>query len=517
MTDWKNSVYTYGYLLTRDGQRAVQRLPELSGWRKQQIRNYTLFVHPEQRSFCYDTPERTFLLVGHAYNPFSMTADEDQILEQFASLEYGSDAFRDSFDQLTGVFFFAAMEDGKVTATCDCAGMLGANYAIVNQTQCFSAYSQMIADIYDLKEDPYVTKMKKSKLFHWYGWYLPGDLTPYAEIKRIIPNTEVCLKDSEATIHRFYPRKPYTAACGEAYDAQVKRICAIMNNNLRLIADKWRNPAISLTGGTDSKTTLACAKGVQDRFSYFSYISLPREETDALAAQSICKALHLKHKIYRVDTEPAHFADFEEVSALLERHYAFLGKANTNDICKRIELKNQFDYDVEVKSWVSEVARASRYERYGRKSFPKKIRPRMLTSMYKVFAFNRGDAVKTDKRFKDYLVNSGLKQAIDKTGYPWTEFFVWEIVFGGWGGLTLTGEHMLTNEITVPYNNRALLDLMLRTPLEKRMHDHLHKDMIHLMDVRIEQLGIHVVNGNETKRRAMLERVYYAINNMIPF
>lgn len=517
MTDWKNSLYTYGYLLTNDGQRAVLRIPELGGWRKQQVRGYTLFVHPEQKSFCYETPERTFLLVGNAYNPFTMTADENGILAHLASMAYGSNDYRDYFDQLTGVFFFAAVEDGKVSATCDCAGMLGANYAAINRVQCFGAYSQMIADIYDLKEDPYVTRLKKSKLFHWYGWYLPGDLTPYAQVKRIVPNTEVCLKDGKAAVNRFYPRKPYAVADGEAYDAQVRQICAIMNNNMRLIADKWSNPSISLTGGTDSKTTLACAKGVQDRFSYFSYISLPREETDALAAQSICKALHLKHRIYHVDTDPAHYADYGEVSALLERHYAFLGKANVNDICKRIVLKDQFDYDVEVKSWVSEVARASRYERYGRKSFPRKVRPRMLTSMYKIFAFNRGDAVRTDKRFREYLDGTGLARAIEETGYPWTEFFVWEIVFGGWGGLALTGEHMLTNEITVPYNNRALLDLMLRTPLEKRIHDQLHKDIIHLMDERIEQLGIHVVNGNETKKRALIERSYFAINNIIPF
>ena len=76
---------------------------------------------------------------------------------------------------------------------------------------------------------------------------------------------------------------------------------------------------------------------------------------------------------------------------------------------------------------------------------------------------------------------------------------------------------MLSNEITVPYNNRALMDMMLRTPLNKRLNDGLHKDIIHFMDERIERLGIHVVNGNETKRREMLERIYFIINNALPF
>lgn len=516
MTDWSKSLYTFGYLLTNEGQYAVRRLPELKSWRSQSIHDYTLFVHPEQKCYYYESQDCVFLLVGHAYDPFAMTADEPSILKRLSSFEYGSEAYRDCFDQLTGVFFYAVIEKDSVAAACDCAGMLGANYAVIGGARVFSAYSQMIADIYDLKEDPYVVKLKKSRLFHWYGWYLPGDLTPYPEVKRIIPNTEVRI-DETVSVNRFYPRKPYKELSGSDYDEQVNKIGKLLNNNMRLIADKWNAPAVSLTGGTDSKTTLACANGVQDRFEYFSYVSLPREETDALAAQEICKALSLKHKIFYVDTETSCYPDYAEVSALIKRHYSYLGDANENDICKRIVLKEQFDYDVEVKSWVSEVARASRYKRYGKKSFPRKIRPRMLTSMYKLFVFNRGDALKTDERFEEYLEKTKLQRSIDETGYPWSEFFVWEIVFGGWGSLALTGEHMLTNEITVPYNNRALLDMMLRTPLSKRIDDQLHKDIMHLMDDRIEKLGVHVVNGNETKQRELIERVYYRLNNILPF
>ena len=516
MIDWKKSLYTYGYYLTTDGKYAEQRLPELTGWQRLAVCGFDLFVHPEQKYYLYKTSDRTFLLIGHAYDPFSMEADEEKLLEKLAVLEYGSDEYRDRFDQLTGVFFFAVIDNEGVTATCDCAGMLGANYAVINGNKCFSAYSQMIADVYGLKEDPYVSSMKKSKLFRMYGWYLPGDLTPYPEVKRIVPNTEVHITE-KAEINRFYPRKHYDPASGDSYYEQLSKICSVMNNNLALIISKWSDPAISLTGGTDSKTTLACANGIQDKYSYFSYVSLPREETDAIAAKNICKALGLRHEIFYIDTDRDHYADYEEVSALLNRHYSYLGKANINDICKRITLKSKFDHDVEVKSWVAEVARASRYKKYGKKSFPKRIRPRMLTSMYKLFVFDRIDAVRTDKRFRHYLDETCLERALQETGYPWTEFFVWEIVFGGWGGLALTGEHMLTNEITVPYNNRALLDMMLRTPLEKRISDQLQKDIMNRMDERIEKLGIHVVNGNETKQRELLERAYYSINNLLPW
>ena len=516
MTDWKKSLYTFGYFLTMEPDRVTQAIPDIKNWNRKQLLDYTLFVHPEQKFHVYSSENAAWLLVGHAYNPFTMEKDEHAILEHLAGLLFGSEAYRDYFDQLTGVFFYAVIRGDSVVATCDCAGMLGANYAIIDERPCFSAYSQMIADVYGLKEDPYVTKLKKSRLFHWYGWYLPGDLTPYTEVKRIVPNTEVTI-GKNCSVFRFYPRRPYQEFSAPEYEKRVQEIGTILHNNLKLTAEKWERPAISLTGGTDSKTTLACAADLQDRFHYFSYVSLPREQTDAFAARDICKALGLHHTIYKVDPNPGSYSDYGEVSRLLERHYSYLGEANQNDICKRISLKSQIDFDVEVKSWVSEVGRASRYEKYRKTSFPAKIRPRMLTSMYKIFAFDRGNALRTDKKNQEYLTKTGLAEAIRKTNYPWPEFFVWEIVFGGWGGLALTGEHMLTNEITVPYNNRVLLDLMLRMPLEKRMHDHLHKDIMNTMDSRIEALGIHVVNGNETKKRAMMERLYFDVNNLLPW
>ena len=123
----------------------------------------------------------------------------------------------------------------------------------------------------------------------------------------------------------------------------------------------------------------------------------------------------------------------------------------------------------------------------------------------------------TDRHFRDYLEKTGLLDRLARWNYPWTEFFVWEIVFGCWGGLALTGEHMVSNNVTVPYNNRALLDLMLKAPLEKRRTDTLHRDIIEYMDKRVNETGISVVNGNETTFRAICERLYFDIHSHIPF
>lgn len=516
ITNWeKELLYCRGYLLTND--ESVVDIDIGLNWEKWSVHDlgiYRLYIEDRETCTIFKNGDRLFVLVGHAYNPFTMEHDENCILQKLALSYCNTTAYREYFDQLTGVFIYFVIEKQNVTAICDCAGMMGAYYGVVSGKTYFSAHAQMIADLAGLKEDPYITALKKPTAFRLYGLYLPYDLSPYSLVKRIIPNVEVHIENGSIRIERFYPRKQYEIA--PDYETVVAHVGKLLHNNMVLITQKWENPAISLTGGTDSKTTLACASDVQEKYLYYSYISLPREATDAYAAQRICQSLGLHHEIYQIDTDTSHHQDFNTVDALIERHYGYLGKGNKNDVCKRICLIDQFHSDIEVKSWVSEVARASRYTKYHKKKLPAKMTARRLTSMYKVFTYDRWNAIRTDRAFKKYMEETDLSKNIKQTGYPWSEFFVWEIVFGGWGGLALSCEHKLSNSITVPYNNRAILDLMLRTPLEKRRTDQLHKDIIDCMDSRINELGIHVVNGNETRRREILEGLYFDIHSHLP-
>lgn len=512
---WKDKLYVVGYLLT-DNKSVVDSDIGIkwNTWSHLAFGQYELFLHPEQTVFSVVKNNKYYIMIGHAYNPFTMDADENIILDKLSRL-FGTQDYLDYFDQLTGLFLFIVIDGEKLILNTDCAGMLPAYYAKINGKVYCSAYSQMIADLCGLKEEDYVTKLKKSKLFHLYGWFLPGDMSPYQEVRRVVANTEIRY-NGDFSCHRFYPREEYSIICDSEYDNVIERIGSIMHNNLLLTLKKWKKPAVSLTGGMDSQTTLACAGDAQKQFEYYSYISLLREATDANAAHRICESKGLHHTIYQVELDKTKLEDFDEVAQLVERHYSYLGKGNENDICKRISLSKQLDCDVEVKSWVSEVARASRYKMYSKKKMPK-MTARRLTTMYKVFAFNRKDAVETDKRFQKYIDETELGKTLKKYNYPWTEFFVWEIVFGCWGSLSLTGEHKLTNDITIPYNNRALLDLMLRTPLEKRISDQLNQDIIKTMDKELFDLHVHVINGNETKAREIGEKVYFEIHSRLPY
>ena len=61
----------------------------------------------------------------------------------------------------------------------------------------------------------------------------------------------------------------------------------------------------------------------------------------------------------------------------------------------------------------------------------------------------------------------------------------------------------------LPYNNRLLLELFLSTPLEKRVSDQVHYDLIRHLNPAIDATGITITNYNETRARMYKEKLMF--------
>jgi hypothetical protein len=87
---------------------------------------------------------------------------------------------------------------------------------------------------------------------------------------------------------------------------------------------------------------------------------------------------------------------------------------------------------------------------------------------------------------------------------------------GGKCGLDI-GTMKFCFDITIPYNNRKLLDMLLRVELNDRISDKHHMDMKKYLNKELYDMNSRVVNLNETKSRQKLANIYYTINTHIPF
>ena len=509
--DLQAYLFCRGILLT-DEKQDLQGYPFFENWRETAMHGYYLYVHKWQKlTFC-KIAEETIFLVGHAYNPFSMEAEEKTILSTLAAAENRIAAI----NQLTGIFFLGIVTDNSLEFHTDASGMQPICYGLIRNHIFISSHMRLIGDLENLKMTDFA---KRLTTYKWYprmlGNYLPGDLTCFDELTRVIPNTYITFQNGQFTVTRFFPGKEIQMCQNnEDYEAIIQEASNLLHNTMILIAQKWEHPAISLTGGIDSNTTFAAANGLYDQYTAFSYVSMPREAIDAEQAERISKQFHVSWKRYDIPDNNGDVKDILILKAILEWNDGGIGTYADNDIRKKAFLIQNDVCDVEVKSWISETVRAYAYKYFGRKSFPKNLTARNYTSLYKIFLGNRRLVKETDAAFEEYWRHTRLKEHL--FNYDESDLFVWEIMHGGKCGLDI-GVMKTCFDITIPYNNRDLLDLLLKVPLEKRLSDQLHLDLKKRLNKELYDMNIRVVNANETEGRKKILNAYYVINSHLPF
>lgn len=511
--DLQKYLFIRGFLATDKKIENLNDFPFYGNWNETEKCGLYFYTHNKTAVHFASNKSVTLFLLGHCYDPFLMEIDEEKILADFLR-DYGTDKYYERISEITGVYVLGSIENGKIKFSVDPAGMQSACYGVIDGHFFLSSHPQLIGDICSLKMDDFVKELVNYK---WYGRvmgpYLPADLSPFANVKRIIPSTEYTYDGEKLSHKRFWPLKPFEFAEGAEYDRVIEEAADILKKNMELISKKWEHPWISLTGGIDSNTTFAAANGIYDKFETFSYISAPKEIPDAEAAKTISKAFDVKHHIYNIPDNSNEISDYDLKVEIQRHNSGYIAERKPNESRKRFYLEENCGCDVEVKSWVSEVIRGRWYKHLNRKQFPK-MSPKLYRSLYKIFIFNRPLAHKIDKIFAKYIKD--FEYDIIPDCYPTVDMQYNEVVMGSWGGLNIS-EMKYCFDLTFPYNNRRFLDILFRVPLEKRISDEHHLDMKKYLNKELYDMNIHVVNVNDTDTRAKLTNAVFTINQFLPY
>lgn len=510
----KKDLFIRGFLITDKDVGDMEQFPFYGNWRKEKYGGYCFMAHQLTGMHVYsDESGRVFFLMGHAYDPFAMEYREETILARIAG-SYETDAYMERINDLTGVFVLGSVVNGVLNFLVDPSGMQSAAYGKIGEHFYLTSHPQLIGDLCGLEMDALVEELTEYK---WYGRvlgpYLPGDLTPFAEVKRVVPS--IAYHYSGKIKHeRYWPMTDVEPAeTPEEYDRVIRQAAKILKKNMELVTRKWERPWISMTGGIDSNTTFAAGKGQYDKFETFSYISAEKEVPDAEAAKQIAARFRVSHHEYHIPDSNGDMELFEEKRELFRHNNGYVAELYDNEARKKFFLRENAKCDVEVKSWVSETIRAYWYKYYGRKTMPK-MSPKLYRNLYKIFLTNRQLAHKVDRVFEDYIEKYEYRKI--PAGYPAADMHYNEVSWGSWGGLNIS-EMKYCFDITFIYNNRRFLDLMFRVPLEKRISDRHHLDMKKYLNPELYDMGIRVVNMKETKFRAFALNVIFTINSILPF
>lgn len=513
----KEDLFIRGFLITNRTDLNLETFPFYGNWTVSRSGGFQFITHPLTGAHIYQVDKsHTFFLMGHAYNPFTMEIDEVRILKRIAD-SYGTGQYVKRINELTGVFVYGCIIDDVMTYLVDPSGMQSAAAGIIDNHFYLTSHPQLVGDICGLDMDPFVSQLIQYK---WYGRvmgpYLPGNLTPFTELKRLVPSIAYKYAENKGVIRhkRFWPLKNIDIAYDEKeYNEVITQAVDILHNNMQLVSEKWDSPWISLTGGIDSNTTFAAANGFYDKFKTFSYISAEKEIRDAKAARTISERFDVPHYEYQIPNTNDGIELFEERRELFRHNNGYVAELYDNEARKKFYLRDHADCDVEVKSWVSETIRAYWYKHYGRKSMPP-LSPKLFRNLYKIFILNRPLAHKIDKLFASYIKEFEYDKI--PSAYPPADMHYNEVTWGSWGGLNIS-EMKYCFDITFIYNNRVFFDLMFRVPLEKRISDQHHLDMKKYLNPELYDMGIRIVNMKETDFRAFALNIIFTINSILPF
>ena len=514
--DLQQFLFIRGFLATNRNDIDINHFPFYGNWEVVKLQNLFIYKHNQAGFHFYEEGNKACFLFGHAYNPFTMEIDETKILKRIFPY-IGQEDIYEYIDELTGVFVLGTIDDGKISFLVDPSGMQSACYCIDKNDFYISSHPQLIADICVYEMSDFAKELISYK---WYprvmGPYLPADMTPFEQVKRIVPNIEYLYnkRDKKISHHRFYPlRDLKECATQEEYETVITNAADILRKNMGLVIKKWENPWLSLTGGIDSNTTFAAANGWYDKIKTFSYCSAEKESIDCEAAKNISARFDVPWTLYNIPNDNQEIDRFNEKKEIIRHNNGYIGLEKDNELRKRMILQEQCLADVEIKSWVSETIRAYWYKHYGRKKMPK-LSPKLYRNLYKIFIANRGLAHKIDKVFAKYIED--FEYAKIPAQYPSADMHYNEVTWGSWGGMNIS-EMKYCFDITFIYNNRKFLDLLFKVPLERRISDQHHLDMKKYLNKELFDMNIRVVNMKETKFRAFALNVIFTINSWLPF
>lgn len=505
---YRNKLYNFGFLLTDSNDIETGLYPFYDNWQYFAFYNWNLLVNKNQSVCFVETDGVFYVIVGHCVNPFDMKIDERDILSSLSRISKEKQI--GLINELTGIFTLFIISSAQLICFGDACTIQSIYYGFINSKLYITTHENIVGDILGLQRSEYVEHLINYKYFRLFGNQLPGDISQFNELNRLVPNHYLSFSQDQIDIKRFY--YPHTV---QLEDKEIASQAAdLLQKTMACFVKKWEKPAVSLSGGCDSRTTLSCAKDFYSSFYYYSFISSDEEAVDCDAAKQLCKCLGLEHKTYLIPENDGDIEDVEIIRMILDWNIGNLLPLKKSEVRKQAFFSKINDFDIEIKSWVSEIGRAYYSKRFnGRKKFGK-ISPRKCTTLYKFFLFDRSLVRETDLIFKRFI-----QQYLSQIDFsmPWQEQFFWEFRMSSWNGRSVTGEHRFSHNITFPYNNRLLLELLLSGTQESRVHDLIYAAIRNKMDHRIDDACKIIKNVKHTESRARLENLYYIFNNLLPF
>lgn len=388
----------------------------------------------------------------------------------------GGSAIARATEWLSGRFIILVFDHEESIALLDATGSRPAHWCPYKKSTILGSHPRLLAIVANKERDAKMEEFAASDTFNHGGRYFPGSRTLYTGVQFLSPNHVFDLRARSQ--YRFYPDQ-------EAADRTLNwALLEVLEPMAIAYREYTRSNAVSvvqsLSGGLDSRLSLALSREVADDIIYFTYGGGAILDTDVLLAKHLARLLGLNHVTVSRSLEEW---DAEELFLFAED--ALLPIANRRNVARAVG-----ESAVHLRSNVLEIGRG-----FYLKNPVNRRNSYTPAKLSRLFRRSTSDAFVQE--FEDWALWVDLDSVIN-LGYHYTDFFYWEHRMSNWLGPMLRADAFIYNTI-IPWNTRGILNAMLQLPIDSRIHADLFIELI--LKCWRETLDVPIFSGS----RWMLE------------
>lgn len=427
----------------------TEHMVGLDTWHEFNFGNYTLYAHPDLTHFHLKKENIDVILLGYIYDPCNHEKKENDILREIAE-KPNPKGIADILYGLSGRFVLIVKENNRLILFNDACGLRSFFYAHYNgnlQLASQPLLLKMVTGNLVEKKERYRSFFDSEYGKKKENWF-PSGTSLYEGVSHLTPNHY--LDSQTLRQHRYWPTEEYKL---NPYDSSFENFSELLQNIMIEGSLKYKL-ALGVTAGFDSRIILSASKPVKDRMLFYTlkYRDMDMSSRDISIPSKLNKVMDFNHQVMDCQIPvDSHFAEIylqnSDMAHLDDWGFIAYGIS-----------KNLPEGRMAIKGSCSET---------GRCYFYKSGKHPDVSSGEDLLSYNPN--WKGISFIEDRLNNwfDEIKDNKINLGYPILDLFHWEISTGSWQ-MQNQLEWDIVHETFTPFNNRKLLDIMLRIPTKYR-------------------------------------------------